>query len=146
MTKPPSSTAFHNVAFHRLFDVAKAAFDRGEETGLDITVVAVDSAGHLVTVLRSDNSPFITLEAARRKAHTASGMRVNTKTLSEMVLRDPLISKVMDAMDCLAVPGGFPIHLDGTCIGGIGIACGFYMEDHELGEWVLTRGDREGAA
>jgi uncharacterized protein GlcG (DUF336 family) len=143
MTKPPTSHALHNVVFHRLFDVAKAAFDRAEEMGLDATVVAVDAHGHLVTALRTDNAPFITLEAARRKAHTAAGMRVNTKILSEMVLRDPLISKVMDAMDCLAVPGGFPIHLDGACIGGVGIAAGFYMEDHELGEWVLTQGDRE---
>jgi uncharacterized protein GlcG (DUF336 family) len=143
MTKPPTSTAFQNVVFHRLFEVAKAVFDRCEDSGLDATIVAVDAGGHLVTVLRTDNAPFITLEAARRKAHTAAGMRVNTKIISEMVLHDPLIAKVMDAMDCLPVPGGFPIHLNGACIGGIGIAAGFYLEDHNLGEWALTRGDRE---
>jgi glc operon protein GlcG len=144
MTKPPSSaqTVHVNVRFQRLYDVSKAILDRCIETGSDATIVAVDRSGDPVVMFRTDHAPSITLEAARRKALTAAGMQVNTKILSQMAMMDPLMSKVLDAMDALAVPGGFPIHLDGACIGGVGIAAGFYMEDHDLGEWVLTAGDR----
>jgi glc operon protein GlcG len=140
---PGDSIVLANVRFQRLFDVAKAVLDRCVETGLDCTVVAVDASGHVVVTFRTDHAPFITLEPARRKAVTAAGMRIHTKMLSEMVLMDPIMADVIHVMDgALAVPGGFPIFLDGTCIGGVGIAAAHYSEDHAIGTWVLNAGDR----
>jgi uncharacterized protein GlcG (DUF336 family) len=142
MTMPTGPIVLANVRFQRLFDVSKSVVDRCVETGLDATVVAVDSAGHTVITLRTDHAPFLTLEPARRKALTAAGMRVNTAMLAEMATMDPLMAEVIRSMNGLAVPGGFPIHLEGTCIGGIGIAASHYSEDHAIGEWVLNDGDR----
>jgi glc operon protein GlcG len=138
-----ATPALANVIFQRLFDVSKAIVDRCVETGLDATVVGVDAAGHVVITLRTDHSPFLTLEPARRKAVTAAGMKVNTKMLSEMAMMDPIMAEVLRSMgDALAAPGGFPVHLHGTCIGGVGIAAAHYSEDHAVGEWVLNAADR----
>jgi glc operon protein GlcG len=133
-----------NRRFHRLFEVALAILARCEEVGLDAAVTAVDSGGRPVVVLRTDLAPFITLEASRRKATTSACMLQDTKTISELVGSDPLVGEVLRSIDdVLAVPGGFPVYLDGTCIGGVGIAASHYSEDHAIGQYVMFAGDRQ---
>jgi uncharacterized protein GlcG (DUF336 family) len=38
----------------------------------------------------------------------------------------------------LVVPGGFPMIVDGNCVGGYGIAGGHYSEDEMLGGRALA--------
>jgi uncharacterized protein GlcG (DUF336 family) len=136
--------ALVNRHFHRLFDVALAMLNRCEELGMDASVTAVDRGGRPVVVLRTDLAPFITLEASRRKATTSACMSLDTKMIAELVGRDPVVGEVLRSMDdVLAVPGGFPVYLEGTCIGGVGIAAGHYSEDHAVGQYVMFAGDRQ---
>jgi uncharacterized protein GlcG (DUF336 family) len=132
---------FQNRKFHHIFDMAVATMKRCEELNCDAVITAVDSAGRLVVLLRTDDAPWIAMEPSRRKAATAAGMRVQTAVLSQMANMDPTMKSILDSMgEALAAPGGFPIMLDGDCIGGLGIAAGHYSEDQSIGEYVLYGG------
>lgn len=107
--------------------------------GFDICVVAVDTGGHVITLQRMDLCPFPPLEAARRKANTACAMRAPSAMMADLLQHDPLGAQAMAASpDLLAVPGGFPIFLDGICVGGVGIAGGHYRDDAWLGEAAIS--------
>jgi uncharacterized protein GlcG (DUF336 family) len=139
------STTFQNRKFHHIFDLATAVLRRCEELNADAAITAVDSAGRVVVQLRTDHTPWIALEPSRRKASTSAGMKVPSAALAGMAGQDPVLKSILDSMgDALPAPGGFPIHLDGECIGGIGIAAGHYSQDQAIGEHVMFAGDRAG--
>jgi uncharacterized protein GlcG (DUF336 family) len=138
-----AATTFQNRKFHHLFDLTHAVLRRCEELNADAAITAVDAAGRVVVQLRTDHTPWIALEPSRRKASLSAGMKVPSGAVAQMATQDPILKSILDSMgDALAAPGGFPIHLDGECIGGIGIAAGHYSQDQAIGEYVIYAADR----
>jgi glc operon protein GlcG len=131
---------FQNRKFHHIFDLTVATMKRCEELACEAVVTAVDASGHTVVLLRTDAAPWLAMEPSRRKAATAAGMHVQTAAIAQMAAMDPIMKSILDSMDALAAPGGFPIMLDGECIGGLGIAAGMYSEDQAIGEYVIYGG------
>ncbi len=104
----------------------------------EISVVAVDSGGRPLVLMRTDRAAYTSLEPARRKAVTAASFQFPSAVLAEMARGDPVGMRALEAGDdLLAVPGGFPLLLDGNCIGGFAIAGGHYTEDQMIGEKVV---------
>lgn len=131
----PSSVDRRFTLMQQLCD---AVISEAGRLGFDICVVAVDTGGHPIVTYRMDLCPYPPLEAARRKAVTACAMRAPTAMVAKLVDMDNVAHQAMSASpDLLAVPGGFPIFLDGMCVGGLGIAGGHYRDDNWLGEAAL---------
>ncbi len=119
-----------NFALEKLRRTLEAA----RRYGLDVSIVAVDASGHIIAAARRDLTSAASFEAARKKAFTAAAMKMPTAALTEMIANDPVSLRALQANpDLLAVPGGFPLVLDGVCIGGIGISGGAWHDDQMVG-------------
>lgn len=120
--------------------LCEAVVAEAVKLGFDICVVAVDSGGHPIALLRTDLCPYPPMESARRKAITAFAMKAPTAMMTELLQHDPVAKEALAASpDLLAVPGGFPLFLDGICVGGIGIAGGHYRDDNWIGEAAIAK-------
>lgn len=119
--------------------LCEATLAEAQRLGFDICVIAVDTGGHPIALLRSDLCPYAPMEAARRKAITACSMKAPSAMIADLIQHDPLAAAALAASpDMLAVPGGFPILLDNVCVGGFGVAGGHYRDDAWLGEAALA--------
>ena len=128
-----------NAILHQARKFCESVLEHAERYSLSISVVAVDKGGHLVALYRTDHAIFASAEAARRKAVAASALAMPTSSMVDMFRNDPLVTTALSASgDMLVVPGGFPMIVDGNCVGGYGIAGGHYSEDEMLGGRALA--------
>jgi uncharacterized protein GlcG (DUF336 family) len=134
---------FYGLA-HRL---GEAALAQARKFGADVTYAAVDGGGRLVVLLRHDLAAYPTAEVARRKAATAASLKMPTHVLSDALQHDPIMAAALGGHpDMLAVPGGFPLILDGAVRGGAGLAGAQYSEDLMFMQRALADLAREGGA
>ena len=106
---------------------------------VNITVAVVDTGGHLLGLRRSENCSFFALEASQKKAVTASQLNMPTHLLAEIGEKIPALQKAFDKdPKVLTLPGGFPVVLAGTVMGGLGIAGGDFAQDKAIGEKALA--------
>lgn len=125
------------------YDTAAAAVARtvaeARTQGLAVAVAVTDLGGHVVAAGRMDGVGFVSAAAARRKAVTAASFGAPTAGVAAMVADDPALAAALRAAPELELlPGGFPLQVDGTTVGGIGIAGGHHSQDQALGEKVLA--------
>jgi uncharacterized protein GlcG (DUF336 family) len=108
----------------------------------DFALVAVDSGGRNILTYRSDLCSYTAIEPARRKAIASATMRMATSTMSAITMLDQIAQKALSVTEMLAVPGGFPLLIDGNCVGGIGVSGGHYGDDvYLLSKALVERGD-----
>jgi len=118
--------------------VAKAA-----EFGIGATVAIVDGGGHLQMLERMDGSRFHTVHSATTKAVTAASNRRPTTTKGAQGQKlDTLhaigLSLAAGPARWTAMEGGFPIMIDGECVGGIGVSGGDWKQDEEIAKAAVT--------
>lgn len=84
------------------------------------SIAVTDDGGHLVALVRLDNTFPASAEVACLKARTASIFRKNTQDFENAIKsgRTPLLG--VDAMTPLE--GGVPITIDGAVIGAVGVS------------------------
>ncbi|MBP5858559.1 heme-binding protein [Marivibrio halodurans] len=109
--------------------IIDAAIDVARDMGCAVTVSVVDAGGHLISLDRMDGAHAATPEVAIGKARCAALFRRETKVFSDAAKSDPSICHVGNMF---AVPGGVPIVVDGTGIGGVGVSGAASNEDAEI--------------
>lgn len=113
---------------------ATRALQIARRYGLDASIAVVDPSGRLIVALRRDATAWASFDAAVKKACTAAALRMSTKTIAEFIGDDPISLRALHANpELLAVPGGFPLILDGVLVGGLGIAGGAWTDDEMVG-------------
>jgi len=115
-----------------------AATQAARTIGIDISVAVVDSGGALKCFARSDNAPFLTVEAATDKAWTAASYGYPTHVWNQY-LADPKLAPLTKISRFLALSGGLPLVVDGKIIGAIGISGGTYTQDQEIAEAAIQQ-------
>jgi glc operon protein GlcG len=107
---------------------------KAEEAGIAISVAIVDSGGHVVLVERMDGGRFHTVHSATTKAICAASNK--RPTTSQGAQGQPLdtvhalgLALAAGAERWTAMEGGYPILIDGECIGGIGVSGGNFEFD-----------------
>ena len=118
----------------RAVDTAVA---RAREAGIAVTIAVVDSGGHLVVLERMDGGKFHTVHSATTKAVCAASNRRNTGSKGA-------VGQSLDVAHALglalaagperwtAMEGGYPIIVEGECIGGIGVSGATWEVDDQL--------------
>lgn len=120
-------------------DLVQRILDEAARQSVPVTVTVVDTGGHLVASARGDQVSYTATEFARRKAITAATFNAATSALSDSLGQDPhLRDALTSSPDLLLLPGGFPVTIDGACVGGVGIAGGHYQQDHAVGDKALA--------
>lgn len=118
-------------------EMMAAAIAKSEEIGIAATVAIVDAGGHMILLERMDGGRFHTVHSSTTKAVTsASNKRPTTTRGAQGQDLDTLhaigLSLAAGANRWTAMEGGFPIFLDGECLGGIGVSGGDWEQDQDI--------------
>ena len=115
----------------------EAATGRAEKFGIAVTVVVVDAGGHTILLERMDGGRFHTVHSSTTKAVCAASNRRPTTTRGAQAQElDTLhalgLSLAAGPQRWTAMEGGFPILIDGHCVGGIGVSGGDWEQDQDI--------------
>ncbi len=112
------------------------AMGRAEQAGIPISVAIVDAGGHLVALERMDGGRFHTVHSSTTKAVCAASNKRPTSAKGAQA--QPLDTNHAIGLALAAGPerwtameGGYPIIVDGQCVGGIGVSGGTWEFDDE---------------
>jgi uncharacterized protein GlcG (DUF336 family) len=120
--------------------VLSAAAADAAADGAGVSIAVVDAGGHLLVLERLAGAAAHTVHSATTKAACAASMRKATG------LADAPIDMTAGLGIALAagtdrwtpLPGGFPIVVDGQCVGAIGVA----GAPHDVDERIARAGTR----
>ncbi len=97
-----------------------------QENMLPLTVVVLDSGGHMVAMKREDGSGIFRVEVANAKAYGALGMGVSTRVMGQRLENRPVFGTALNGLSegrWVPVPGGVLIRDEqGRAIGSVGIS------------------------
>jgi len=117
----------------------EAAEEKGKELGMKFAISIVDKAGNLKAFSAMDGAPVLALEIAQNKAFSAAAYNRATHEWYDRLKDDPPLLTGLVHTDRLVVfGGGYPIHFEGECIGGIGVSGGHYTHDMQVCEAGLA--------
>ncbi len=115
----------------------EAAIGRAEEFDIPVTVVIVDAGGHTILLERMDGGRFHTVHSSTTKAVCAASNRRPTTTRGAQAQElDTLhalgLSLAAGPQMWTAMEGGFPVFIEGHCVGGIGVSGGDWEQDEKI--------------
>jgi uncharacterized protein GlcG (DUF336 family) len=115
------------------------AIAKAEEAGIAVSVAIADAGGHLILLERMDGGRFHTLHSCTTKAVCAASNKRPTSPRGAQ-------GQALDVAHALglalaagterwtAMEGGYPILVDGECIGGIGVSGGDWATDEKIAQ------------
>jgi glc operon protein GlcG len=113
------------------------AIGRAEEAKIAIAVAIADAGGHLILLERMDGGRFHTVHSSTTKAVCAASNK--RPTTAKGAQAQPLDTTHAIGLALAAGPGrwtamegGYPIIIDGECIGGIGVSGGNWEFDDRV--------------
>ena len=119
--------------------IMAAAISRAEKAGVAVSVAIVDAGGHLLLLERMDGGRFHTVHSATTKAVCAASNK--RPTSAQGAQAQPLdvahalgLALAAGAERWTAMEGGFPVVIDGECIGGIGVSGGDWATDERIAQ------------
>jgi glc operon protein GlcG len=118
----------------KMMDTATA---RAEKSGHAIAVAIVDAGGHPLLIQRMDGGRFHTVHSSTTKAVcAASNKRPTTMKGAAGQALDTMhalgLALAAGAERWTAMEGGYPVIVDGECIGGIGVSGGSWEFDDNV--------------
>jgi glc operon protein GlcG len=118
------------------------AVDAAREAGIAIAVAITDAGGHLIVLERMDGGRFHTVHSATTKAVCAASNKRPTSPHGAQA--QPLdvahalgLALAAGPERWTAMEGGFPIIVDGECIGGIGVSGGDWATDERIAQAAI---------
>ncbi len=114
--------------------MADTAIGLAAADGIAISVAIVDAGGHMLVLERMDGGRFHTVHSSTTKAVCAASNKRPTSAQGAQ-------GQALDAVHALglalaagperwtAMEGGYPVLIDGECVGGIGISGGTWEFD-----------------
>jgi len=114
-----------------------AAISKAEEFGIAVTIAIVDAGGHMLVLERMDGGRFHTVHSSTTKAVTAASNKRPTATKGAQgqdldTLHAVGLSLAAGPARWTALEGGFPIIVEGECLGGIGVSGGDWKQDQDI--------------
>lgn len=117
----------------------QAAARQAEALGVPMSIAIVDEGGHLLGFVRTDNGKAHNVPMALGKAKSAAFKQIPTGKTG--TLGNPLDDHMAIALTLAAgegnfvtFSGGFPIQVEGHCVGGIGVSGGKGEQDCEVAQ------------
>ena len=113
----------------------QAGVERAAEIGQPQCLVIVDASGEVSGELRMDGAKFLSRKSALAKAMTATSTRAPSANIPDGFR--PLIASATGG-SVTGLPGGLPIIMDGTCVGGVGVGSGSGEQDIAVANAMLS--------
>lgn len=117
--------------------MAAIAVERARDARIAIAVAVADAGGHLVVLERMDGGRFHTVHSATTKAVCAASNKRATSAQGAQAQPLDVAHAIGLALAAgperwTAMEGGYPIIVDGECIGGIGVSGGDWETDARI--------------
>jgi len=137
MADTVESVSISTEAAHRVIAAAEA---KATDVGVPMCIAVCDSGGNLKAFSRMDGAALLSIQVSQDKAYTAVGFGMPTHGWHDFIKDDaPLAAGAVGGISRLVIfGGGYPIKLDGTVIGGIGVSGGHYTQDQDVAEAGLA--------
>jgi uncharacterized protein GlcG (DUF336 family) len=138
MTELTYSFQQNTVTLDLAKKMLEKAEEKGKELGMKFAIAIVDKAGNLKAFSAMDGAPVLALEIAQNKAFSAAAYNRATHEWYDRLKDDPpLLEGLVHTNRLVIFGGGYPIQLNGECIGGIGVSGGHYTHDMQVCEAAL---------
>lgn len=121
----------------------EGAINTAARLGIAVTVAIVDDGGHLLMLERMEGGRFHTVHSATTKAVTAASNKRPTSAKGAQgqeldVLHAVGLTLAAGPQNWTAMEGGYPVMIEGECLGGIGVAGGDWKQDQEIAQAALN--------
>jgi glc operon protein GlcG len=117
--------------------MATTAIGRAQDAGIAIAIAIADAGGHLVLLERMDGGRFHTVHSSTTKAVCAASNK--RPTTAQGAQGQPLdvahaigLALAAGPERWTAMEGGYPIIVDGECVGGVGVSGGDWETDARI--------------
>jgi len=115
----------------------QTAIGMAEEAGIPIAVAIADAGGHLIMLERMDGGRFHTVHSSTTKAVCAASNKRPTAAKGAQAQTLDTTHAIGLALAAgpqrwTAMEGGYPVIVDGECIGGIGVSGGNWEFDDKI--------------
>jgi len=118
-----ASIITHTIALRAAEQALRAGVAAAGEIGVPMSIVIVDPAGQLKTMVRMDGATILTFEIAYKKAWTSAAAGMPTASLHEFISGDAAALLSMPHVENLsAIAGGLPLRVQSHCVGGVGVS------------------------
>lgn len=109
---------------------------KSEEIGVPMCIAVADESGNLIAFDRMDGGKVHSIAVAQDKAFTAGAARKATHEYNAVNIPGNLAFGMHTEVGCRisTVGGGFPVVIDGECVGGIGVSSGAPQQDMECAQ------------
>jgi uncharacterized protein GlcG (DUF336 family) len=109
------------------------------EMGVPMSISICDNAGNMVQFTRMDHASLLSVGIAQDKAYTSAASGSPTNGLHEFIKNDPpLAAGFVHTPRLVVFGGGYPVMVDGTLVGAIGVSGGHYSQDMEVAQAALA--------
>jgi glc operon protein GlcG len=120
----------------------ETAMGKADAAGVAISVAIADAGGHLIALERMDGGRFHTVHSSTTKAVCAASNKRPTSAKGAQAQTLDTSHAIGLALAAgperwTAMEGGYPIIVDGVCIGGIGVSGGTWEFDDETARAAL---------
>ena len=126
----------HSLTLSDAKNIAAAAEAEASRNGWAVVIAIVDEGGHLIHLLRRDNTQFGSIEVAIQKARAAIAFRRPTKVWDEHVGEGRL--RYLGLPGTLPIEGGLPVVVEGEFIGAVGVSGVRSNEDAQVAQAGLN--------
>ena len=99
-----------------------AAESEAAKNNWPVVICILDSAGHVVMIVRRDDSQLSSLDLAQGKAKTALMFKRPTKMLDDAISGGGAGLRFLALKDIVPLEGGFPIVVEDKIVGAIGVS------------------------
>ncbi len=100
-----------------------AAITHACSLNVQIAAAVVDQGGNLVSFLRTEGGPFLSIDIAIDKAYTAASFTVPTSQWEELLPSGSILREgILNRDRFVGFGGGLPIIVNDQCIGAIGVS------------------------
>ncbi len=100
--------------------IAAAAEEAARAKGVDVVIVVVDDAGHILLLERMDGAQVASVNVGIGKARTAAIYRRPSRVFEEQIRNGRVAALAL--ADATPLQGGVPVLLDGKVVGAIGVS------------------------
>lgn len=119
------------------------AVDAARDFKIAISVAVTDDGGHLIAFERMDGGRFHSVHSATTKAVCAASNKRPTSARGAQAQELDVAHAIGLALAAgperwTAMEGGFPVIVDGECIGGIGVSGGDWEQDQKIAQTAIT--------
>lgn len=122
---------------HILIEGAK---QKAVSIGVPMCIAVADESGNMIAFERMDGGKITSISIAQDKAFTAGAARKNTHDYNAVNVPGNLAFGIHTEVGgrISTVGGGYPVMIEGECVGGIGVSSGTPAQDMECGEAGLN--------